>query len=141
MDRLLDWLNGESNLISIPSHSDSIHSSFIAVIIYFSSMFSMQWSILIQWGKINILFQYQWLYCIVYLLNNGFTNVNDHQISIDSNHSYVSLSNPIFLIIRSNQFAINIEQILVQTIIWLWLVDWNHCHLWMFNMWSIGHWS
>ena len=41
------------------------------------------------------------------------------QISIHSNHSIVSLSNPIFLIIRSNQCAINIEQILIQTIIWL----------------------
>ena len=142
MDRLLDWLNGESNLIYNPSQSDSIHSSFISVIIHFSFIFSMQWSIPIQWGKINILYKYQWLYCIIYLLNNGFTNVNnDHQqISIHSNHSIVSLSNPIFLIIRSNQFAINIEQILVQTIIWLWLVDWNHCHLWMFNMWSLGHW-
>ena len=140
-DRLMDWLNGESNLISIPGQSVSIHSSFISVIIQFSSMFSMQWSIPIQWGKINILFQYLWLYCIFYLLNNGFTNVNNHhQISIHSNHSIVSLSNPIFLIIRSNQIAINIEQILVQTIIWVWLVDWNHCHLWMFNMWSMGHW-
>ena len=141
IDRLLDWLNGESNLISIPSQSDSIHSSFIVVIIQFSSIFSMQRSIPIQLGKINILFQYQWSYCIIYLLINGFTNVNDHQqISIHSNHSIVSLSNPIFLIIRSNQFAINIEQILIQTIIWLWLVDWNHCHLWMINMWSMGHW-
>ena len=141
IDRLLGWLNGESNLISIPSQSDSIHSSFIVVIIQFSSIFSMQWSIPIQWGKINILFQYQWLYCIIYLLINGFTNVNNYQqISIHSNHSIVSLSNPIFLIIRSNQFAINIEQILVQTIIWLILVDWNRCHLWKFNMWSMGHW-
>ena len=142
MDRLLDWLNGESNLIYNPSQSDSIHSSFISVIIHFSSIFSMQWSIPIQWGKINILYKYQWLYCIIYLLNNGFTNVNnDHQqISIHSNHSIVSLSNPICLIIRSNQFAINIEQILIQTIIWVWLVDWNRCHLWMFNMWSLGHW-
>ena len=61
IDWLMDWLNGESNLISIPSQSDSIHSSFIAVIIHFSSIFSMQWSIPIQLGKINILFQYQWL--------------------------------------------------------------------------------
>ena len=136
IDRLLGWLNGESNLISIPSQSDSIHSSFIVVIIQFSSIFSMQWSIPIQWGKINILFQYQWLYCIIYLWINGFTNGNNHQqISIHSNHSIVSLSNPIFWIIQSNQFAINIEQILVQTIIWLWLVDCNHHHLWMFNMW------
>ena len=142
IDWWLDWLNCESNLISNASQSDFIHSSFIAVIIHFSSIFSMQWSILIQWGKINILFQYQWLYCIIYLLINGFTNVNNNhqQMSIHSNHSIVSLSNPIFLIIRSNQFAINIEQILIQTIIWLWLVDWNHYHLWMFNMWSLGHW-
>ena len=35
---------------------------------------------------------------------------NNHQISIHSNHSIVSLSNPIFLIIRSNLFAIIIEQ-------------------------------
>ena len=119
IDWLMDWLNGESNLISIPSQSVSIHSSFIAVIIQFSSIFSMQWSIPIQYGKINILFQYQWLYCIIYLLNNGFTNVNNHQqISIHSNHFVVSLSNPMFLIIRSNQFAIDIEQILVQTTIW-----------------------
>ena len=48
IDWLLDWLNGESNLISIPSQSDSIHSSFIAVIIQFTSIFSMQWSIPIQ---------------------------------------------------------------------------------------------
>ena len=134
---LIEWR------IQLDFHSNSIgfiHSSFIAVIIQFSSMFSMQWSIPIQWGKINILFQYQWLYCIIYLLINGFTNVNNHQqISIHSNHSIVSLSNPIFLIIRSNQFAINIEQILVQIIIWVWLVDWNHCHLWLFNMWSLGH--
>ena len=39
IDRLLDWLNGESNLISIPIQSDSIHSSFISVIIQFSSIF------------------------------------------------------------------------------------------------------
>ena len=39
IDRLLDWLNGESNLISIPIQSDSIHSSFIAVIIMFSLFF------------------------------------------------------------------------------------------------------
>ena len=60
------------------------------------------------------------LYCIIYRFNNGFTNVNNHPISIDSNHSIVSLSNPILLfmiimIIRSKQFPINIEQILVQT--------------------------
>ena len=70
------------------------------------------------------------LYCIVlyysiYRFNNGFTNVNNHPISIDSNHSIVSLANPILLfmmmimmiimIIRSKQFPINIEQILVQT--------------------------
>ena len=63
------------------------------------------------------------LYCIIYRFNNGFTNVNNHPISIDSNHSIVSLANPILLlimimmimIIRSNQFPINIEQILVQT--------------------------
>ena len=140
MDRLLDWLNGKSNLISNPSQSDSIHSSFIAVIIQFSSIFSMLWTIPIQWGKINILNQYQWWYCIIYLFINGFTNVGNDQISIHSNHSIVSLSNPIFLIIRSNQFAINIEQILIQTIIWLVLSDWSHCHLWMFNMWSLGHW-
>ena len=71
---------------------------------------------------------------VLYYLSiiNGFTNVNHHQqISIHSFHSIVSLSSPIFffLIIRSNQFSINIEQILVQTIIWVWLVDWNHCHL------------
>ena len=95
----------------------------------------MQRTIPIQWGSINILLQYQWLYCIIYLLNNGFTNVNNHQqISIHSNHSNVSLSNPICLIIRSNQFAINIEQILIQTIIGLVLSDWSHCHLWMFNV-------
>ena len=47
IDWLLDWLNRESNLISIPSQSDSIHSSFITVIIQFSSTFSMQWSTLI----------------------------------------------------------------------------------------------
>ena len=50
--------------------------------------------------------------------------MNNHPISIDSNHSIVSLSNPILLfmiimimmmIIVSNQFPINIEQILVQT--------------------------
>ena len=134
-------MNGESNLISNPSQSDSIHSSFIVVIIQFSSIFSMQWSIPIQCGKINILIQYQWLYCIIYLLINGFTNGNKYQqISIHLIHSIVSLSNPICLVIRSNQFAINIEQILIQTIIWLWLVDWNHCHLWMFYMWSMGHW-
>ena len=130
IDRLQDWLNGKSNLISNPSQSDSIHSSFIAFIIQFSSIFSMLWTIPIQWGKTNILIQYQWLYFTIYLLNNGFTNVNKHQqISIHSNHSIVSLSNPIFLIIRSNQFATNIEQILIQTILWLVLVDWNHCHL------------
>ena len=63
------------------------------------------------------------LYCIIYRFNNGFTNVNNHPISIDSNHSIVSLANPILLfmvmiiimIIRSKQFPINIEQILVQT--------------------------
>ena len=58
---MIEWLNGESNLISNPSQSDSIHSSFIAVFYQFSSIFSMQWSIPIQWGKINILFQYQLL--------------------------------------------------------------------------------
>ena len=115
--------------------SDSIHSSFIAFIIQFSSIFSMQWFIPIQWGKINILNQYQWWYCIIYLLNNGFTNVDNHQqISIDSSHSTVLLWDSFFLIIRSNQFAINIEQILIQTIIWLVLSDWSHCHLWMFNV-------
>ena len=31
IDRVLDWLNGESNLISNACQSDSIHSSFIAV--------------------------------------------------------------------------------------------------------------
>ena len=45
IDWFMDWLNGESNLISNPSQSDSIHSSFIAVIIQFSSIISMQWSI------------------------------------------------------------------------------------------------
>lgn len=62
-------------------------------------------------------------YCFIYRFNNGFTNVNNHPISIDSNHSIVSLSNPILLfmmmiimmIILSKQFPINIEQILVQT--------------------------
>ena len=48
IDWFMDWLNGESNLISIPSQSDSIHSSFIAVIIHFSSIFSMQRTIPIQ---------------------------------------------------------------------------------------------
>ena len=72
IDRLQDWLNGESNLIFIPSQSDSIHSSFIAVIFQFSFIICMQWSIPVQCGKINILIQYQWLYCIVYLLINGF---------------------------------------------------------------------
>ena len=78
--------------------------------------------------------QYQWMYCIIYLLNNGFTNVGNDQISIDSSHSTVLLWDSFFLIIRSNQFAINIERILVQTIIWLVLSDWSHCHLWMFNV-------
>ena len=46
--------------------------------------------------------------------------MKNHPISIDSNHSIVSLSNPILLfmmmmIIRNKQFPINIEQILVQT--------------------------
>ena len=45
---LLDCLNGESNLISNASQSDSIHSSFITIIIQFSSIFSMLWSIPIQ---------------------------------------------------------------------------------------------
>ena len=34
IDRLIDWLNGESNLIFISSQSDSIHSSFI---VFFTS--------------------------------------------------------------------------------------------------------
>ena len=32
IDWLLDWLNGESNLISIPSQSDSIHSSSLLLL-------------------------------------------------------------------------------------------------------------
>ena len=51
-------------------------------------------------------------------------NQYPNSISIDSNHSIVSLANPILLftmimimmmIIRNKQFPINIEQILVQT--------------------------
>ena len=45
---MADWLNGKSNLISNASQSDSIHSSFITIIIQFSSIFSMLWSIPIQ---------------------------------------------------------------------------------------------
>ena len=36
IDWLMDWLNGESNLISNASQSDSIHSSFI---VFFTSSF------------------------------------------------------------------------------------------------------
>ena len=35
---------------------------------------------------------------------------NNHQISNHSNHSIVSLSNPVSLTVRSHQFAINFEQ-------------------------------
>ena len=121
IDGLMDWLNGKSNLFSNASQSDSIHSDFIAVIFKFSSLF-LQWSVPILWGKTTLRFKYQYLYCFIYLLNTGFTNVKNYQISIDWNHSIVSLSNPIILIIRSNQFTINIEQILIQSIIWLILV-------------------
>ena len=79
--------------------------------------------------------------CIVFLsINQWIHKCGQWSNTIDSSHSTVLLWDSFFLIIRSNQFAINIEQILVQIIIWVWLVDWNHCHLWLFNMWSLGHW-
>ena len=56
IDWLMDWFNNESNPILNSIRSDSIHSSFNALIIQSLSIFSMQWSFLIRWGKINILF-------------------------------------------------------------------------------------
>lgn len=58
--------------------------------------------------------------------NNEMRNVDNHHKSMDSYHSIALLSNSVFSIILSNQFLISIEQILLQTIIWELLVDWNH---------------
>lgn len=57
--------------------------------------------------------------------NNEMRNVDNHHKSMDSYLSIVLLSNSVFSIILSNQFLISIEQILLQTIIWELLVDWN----------------
>lgn len=58
--------------------------------------------------------------------NNEFRNVDNYRLSIDSNHSIGSLIKFSLSIILSIQFLISIEQILLQTIIWESLVDWNH---------------
>ena len=125
------WIDWMVNPTWFPFQVNRILSILVSLLLLSSSplfFYAVIYSYSIRQNQ--YLFQYQWLYCTIYLLNNGFTNVNnDQQILIHSNHSIASLSNPIFLIIRSNQFAINIEQILIQTILWLWLVDWNHCHL------------
>ena len=91
--------------------------SFIAFNNHFSSILFGIFETVIYFYSVSIIV----LSCIIYRFNNGFTNVNSHPISIDSIHSIVSLSNPILffmimmMIIRSKQFPINIEQILVQT--------------------------
>ena len=141
-DWLLDWSNGKSSMIPNPIQFNRIwsNSSLVAVIIQLFSLFIV-YSELYSFNKAKSVFYFNLKNCIALSIRLQWIHKwNNHQISIHSNHSIVSLSNPIFLIIRSNQFAINIEQILIQTILWLWLVDWNHCHLWMFNMWSLGHW-
>ena len=82
----------------------------------------------------ELLTYYQW----IHKCESSSTNINPfipfHCVTIKSNLLLLLLD------YSKQQFAINIEQILVQTIIWLLFVDWYYCHLWMFYLWTLDHW-
>ena len=78
-DWLIDcWIDRMVNPAWFPIQFNSIQSDLIQFLFscsYYPVILSshcIQWTIPIQWGKTNVLFQSQWLYCIIYLFNNGF---------------------------------------------------------------------
>ena len=111
-DWLLDWSNGKSSMIPNPIQFNRIwsNSSLVAVIIQLFSLFIV-YSELFLFNEAKSMSYFNLNDCIALSTCLQWIHKwNNHQISIHSNHSIVSLSNPIFLTVRSNQFAIIIEQ-------------------------------
>ena len=114
IDWLLDWSNGKSSMIPNPIQFNRVwsNSSLVAVINQLFSLFIV-YSELFLFNEAKSMSYFNLNDCIALsTCLQGIHKWNNHQISIHLNHSIVSLSNPIFLTVRSNQFAIIIEQIL-----------------------------
>ena len=128
---LIEWR------IQFDFHSKSIgfiHSSFISVIIQFSSIF---------------------LCCNLFLFNKAksisYFSINDYIVlsiywTMDSQMWIITNKCQSIRAIPLCHYQSNLldypkQPVCYQywtnpssSILWLWLVDWNHCHLWMFNM-------
>ena len=98
IDWLLDWSNGKSSMIPNPIQFNRIwsNSSLVAVIIQLFSLFIV-YSELFLINEAKSMSYFNLNDCIALSTCLQWIHKwNNHQISIHSNHSIVSLSNPIF---------------------------------------------